>query len=100
MPFNDPPWHPITDAKTLKFIGKLGEETTELATAIFRCIIQGIDEVEPTTGKPNREWLEDEIADARANMELVVDFFGLDQWRIDARAARKKAQLKTWHDDA
>jgi hypothetical protein len=78
------PWHPIDDKVDLKHLGKLGEELSELAaasskcaTAVCRCIIQGVDEAEPVTGKVNREWLEDEIADVQANMDLVFARLGI-----------------------
>lgn len=94
------PWHPMTDSVDLKHLGKLAEETGELSAAVSRCIIQGIDEAEPVTGKVNREWLEDEIADVMANTTLVVGRFNLDGTRIAERAARKIAQLRTWHEMA
>jgi hypothetical protein len=61
------PWRPMTRPIDLKHLGKLGEESNELGAAISRCIIQGIDEREPVTGKPNRQWLAEEIADVLAN---------------------------------
>lgn len=106
------PWHPISDKVDLKHLGKLAEELSENAevlsacaaaasragAAVARCIIQGVGEAEPTTGKINRVWLEDEIADARANFELVVERFALDEARMQARAERKKLHLKQWHN--
>lgn len=94
------PWHPIDNKIDLKHLGKLGEEVNELGAAVSRCIIQGIDECEPVTGKSNREWLEDEIADVRANSELNIERFGLDEKRIAERAARKKEHLRAWHSMA
>lgn len=94
------PWHPMTDSVDLKHLGKLAEELGECSAAVSRCLIQGIAECEPTTGKPNREWLEDEMADVAANMELVAARFGLDAERIAERAQRKAAQLRTWHEMA
>lgn len=91
------PWHPITDTVDLKHLGKLAEEANELGSATARCIIQGIDECEPVTGKPNRQWLEEEMADVYANMELVQKRFGLDLGRIFSRALEKKTRLMTWH---
>jgi NTP pyrophosphatase (non-canonical NTP hydrolase) len=91
------PWRPMTIALDLKHLGKLAEETNELGAAISRCIIQGIDECEPVTRKPNREWLQDEIADVLANIELVATHFGLDANAIRTRAERKKAHLRGWH---
>lgn len=60
---NDQPslWIPNTSSLDLAVLGKLAEETAELGASLARCIIQGVIESEPVTGKPNREWLEDEI---------------------------------------
>lgn len=91
------PWHPESDPVALKHLGKLGEEAAELGAAVSRCIIQGIDEREPVTGKLNREWLEDEIADVLANAELVSLHFGLDGDRMMARKLRKMGHLRAWH---
>lgn len=100
LQFNDPPWHPISNARDLKTIGKLSEECGELSAAIARCIIQGIDELEPVTGKPNRQWLSEEIADVYANIELVVERFNLSETFIAERHIRKLAPLRAWHGSA
>lgn len=91
------PWHPMTEPIDLKHLGKLGEELNEAGAAVSRCIIQGIAESEPVTGKSNREWLEDELADVIANAELVTSHFGLNRARMKARIERKKAHLRAWH---
>jgi hypothetical protein len=91
------PWHPITDAVDLKHLGKLGEELNECGAAVSRCIIQGMDECEPVTGEINRDWLQDEIADVQANIDLVVARFNLDEEAMAARAERKIRHLKQWH---
>ena len=91
------PWRPMARPIDLKHIGKLQEELGEAGAACARCVIQGIEESEPVTGKPNREWLEDELADVFANIDLVVAHFGLDAERMLARADRKKEHLRQWH---
>jgi len=91
------PWHPMSAPIDLKHLGKLCEEASELGAAISRCIIQGIDEAEPVTGKINRHWLQDELADVSANADLVIEHFGLDRAAIQQRALKKKAHLKQWH---
>ena len=91
------PWRPMTDALAVKHLGKLGEEANELGSAISRCIIQGVDECEPVTRKPNRQWLQDEIADVLANAELVMEHFGLDRDAIAERRLRKMKHLRGWH---
>lgn len=92
------PCHPMTKSIDLKHLGKLGEETGELSAAISRCIIQGIDEKEPVTGKLNKEWLQDEIADVYANIKLVIDHFNLDSARIRMRVEKKIKLLEVWHN--
>lgn len=91
------PWHPMSRPIDLKHLGKLAEELNEAGSAVARCIIQGIDESEPVTHKPNKVWLEDELADVLANIELVTKHFGLDRDRMAARAERKKEHLLGWH---
>lgn len=46
-------WIPITDFVALAHLGKAGEESAELSGILFRTIIQGIDGVDPDTGKSN-----------------------------------------------
>ena len=94
------PWHPMDSAIDIKNIGKLGEEICEAGAAIFRCIIQGVDESHPVTEKPNKEWLEDELADVMAGINLVTAHFGLDEDRMNERMNAKMLHLKKWHDMA
>ncbi len=99
--WRDPnPWHPISNPVDLKHLGKLAEEANELGAAIARCIIQGVDECEPVTGKMNRLWLEEEIADVMANIDLVVQRFRLNRSTLADRRARKMAHLIKWHNQA
>lgn len=87
----------MTNQLNLKHLGKLAEELGEAQSAVARCVIQGIEEREPITHKPNREWLEDELADVIANIDLVCEHFGLDRARMETRVARKREHLKGWH---
>lgn len=93
------PWKPMDKSIDLKHMGKLGEELNECASAINRCIIQGIDEPEPTTGKINRQWLKDEMIDVMVNIDLVCEHFGINLFDEDAtkRYEKKKKYLKQWH---
>lgn len=90
------PWQPERDRISLAVLGKLGEELNECGSAANRCIIQGIDEREPETGKLNREWLEDEIADVMATTRTAIAHFGLDVERIEQRSQRKIEHFKGW----
>lgn len=91
------PWQPMTRPIDVAHLGKLGEELGECVAAKERCLIQGIDEREPVTLKSNREWLEDELADVMANIELVTAHFGLDRARMSDRCCRKMEHLRAWH---
>lgn len=91
------PWQPITDVQQLRLLGKFGEELGECSAAVSRTIIQGIDEAEPVTGKSNRVWIEDEIADVIANALLVIRDFELDRARINGRVRSKIKLLRDWH---
>lgn len=97
---NPSPWHPMTDPIDLKHLGKFVEELNECGSAAARCIIQGIDECEPSTGEINRDWLTKEIADVLCNAELVIERFSLDYSMIKARKIMKREYLKKWHSYA
>ncbi len=90
------PWMPIKNPLELKQLGKLGEEASELGSAVCRCIIQGVNEQEPVTGKFNKVWLEEEIADVIASMNRVIKGQKLDLEFIMSRAAIKEARLVEW----
>lgn len=90
------PWTPMTNAGDLKVLGKALEEFGEGTSAIARCLIQGINECEPVTGKPNLQWLQEELADVRATSRRLIDFFMLDEDFIEDRALKKETQLKSW----
>ena len=90
------PWIPMSDLNDVRVIGKLGEELNECASAASRCLIQGIDEAEPSTGKLNRVWLEDEIADVLVNLKLVCERFDLKP--SPERMALKETYLRKWHE--
>lgn len=92
-------WQPITNKYELAILGKAGEELNEAGVAIFRCIIQGIDEREPVTSKINKHWLEDEIADVRAMLDHVEYRLNLDQHRIDKRRKKKFLWKARWFDN-
>lgn len=89
-------WKPTQNAVDLKVLGKLCEESAELSSALARCIIQGIDEKEPTTGKVNRVWLQEEIADVLVNIQLTVEHFCLDEGFMSERIHSKLDKLQAW----
>lgn len=93
------PWTPDTNKTNLRVLGKALEELTECSSALARCIIQGIDEAEPVTGKPNKRWLQEEVADAYATLYLVARYMELDGDFIEDRMDNKIIRLRGWIDD-
>ncbi|MBU6246491.1 MAG: hypothetical protein KGN77_01945 [Xanthomonadaceae bacterium] len=91
-------WQPIGDKHDLAVLGKLGEEAAELAGICFRCIIQGLDEAEPRTGKVNRVALTEEIADVTAMIDAAVQRLRLSEVEISRRVVRKSIYKKPWFD--
>lgn len=90
-------WIPMTNLIDLAHLGKLGEETGELIGIVSRCVIQGIGESDPETGKPNVQALMEEIADVYAMGELAIERFGLDREEISKRKLRKMNMKREWH---
>jgi hypothetical protein len=88
------PWKPEPDVLIHQALGKAGEEAGELAAILFRCVIQGLDESDPGTGRWNRKALFDEIADVLAATQWLREIVGdeLDQSRVD----RKLAGFRRW----
>ena len=91
-------WIPTTNISELRVLGKAAEESSELSTVLARCIIQGINESEPVTGKPNRRWLEEEIADVMATLSVVMEEFDLDHDFIIERTIVKVGRLEIWKE--
>ena len=89
-------WTPTTDLMMLRRMGKLGEELAELSNVASRCIIQGIDEVDPGSGVVNRLRLEREIADVIAQCEVTIEKLRLDDLMIAERILDKKGQMAEW----
>lgn len=90
-------WVPVTDLRMLARLGKLNEELAELSAIVARCIIQGVEECNPETGKLNRLALEQEIADVLAGIKIIVEDLRLDSLKIAERCQHKVDHLRRWH---
>jgi NTP pyrophosphatase (non-canonical NTP hydrolase) len=90
------PWYPERDVNSLRALGKTLEELGELTSAVARCLIQGVNEVEPISKKPNRLWLEQEIADVHTQLMILVEHFHLDAKAISVRTQKKYHQMQEW----
>lgn len=90
------PWVPMSDPRDIKVVGKNIEEICEAGAALARALIQGIDGTEPSSGKSNRQWVQDELADVRATSSITTDHFALDTPQMAARVNRKRDFLLRW----
>lgn len=65
------PWLPEQDRIRLAVLGKLIEELNEMSARAARCIIHGLDETDPDTGRLNRDELAREAADVKACLHVL-----------------------------
>lgn len=89
-------WIPTNDPLMLRRMGKLGEELGEAQAVASRVIIQGIDAIDPSSGRVNRHRLQDELADVQAQIGCTVLALGLDQDYMARRTADKMRQMAEW----
>lgn len=90
-------WHPETRPIALAILGKLSEELNECGAIVSRCIIQGINESHPETGKVNRDELTKEIADVIALINVAVKYFAPgDSVSMETRRTLKEAHIERW----
>lgn len=90
------PWVPMSNPRDIKITGKSLEELGEAVTALARCLIQGIDGTEPSTGKVNRLWAQDELADVASTGRHFIENFDLDTEAMAERVERKYNFLGRW----
>lgn len=89
-------WIPDNNPEQARRIGKTLEELSELSGILARISIQGIDGVDPNTGKGNRLHLRDEIADVYAQLYCTVAFFDFDLRAIHERMEIKRDWMRRW----
>lgn len=92
------PWKPDDNPKQARRIGKTAEEVNELGAVLARISIQGLNAVDPSSGKTNRQRMLDEMADVLAqidcNMESMFTF--QDEQYVYNRANEKRRQMAEW----
>jgi phage terminase Nu1 subunit (DNA packaging protein) len=87
-------WKPEPDVLIHQALGKACEEASELANILARCLIQGLNESEPVSGKRNRQALFEEIADLDAAVQWLRELVN-DEYDGD-RADRKLNGFRRW----
>jgi len=80
-------------------LAKLLEEMGELSTAVAKKQAYYHTDIHPDGGPPLSERMEDETGDVLAACQFVIENFGLDAARIEARRLEKLAIYKRWHAD-
>ena len=91
-------WTPTTDSLQLRRFGKLCEELGELQAVAARCIIQGIDEIDPSSGIVNRARLQDEVSDVYAQLNVLINDLELDYLYILRRTQQKVGNMRKWDE--
>lgn len=88
---------PIIADNDREFLAQLIKRLADCGSAVSRCIIQGVDEREPVTGKLNRDWLRETLSAAIEMTRLISVRFGLDAAAMAARAEKKMTYQRQWH---
>lgn len=89
-------WHVEEDKRRLRRLGKSLEELSELSNVLARCIIQGVDEVDPSSGEVNRDRMWKEVADVYAQIAYLEKEFNLPVDKIIERIGVKKDSMFEW----
>jgi NTP pyrophosphatase (non-canonical NTP hydrolase) len=90
------PWKPDACPQQARRIGKTLEELGELTAVLARISIQGMDEIDPSSGKTNRQRLLEETADVIGQFECNVRAFDMDTVAMAERAEMKSQQMSQW----
>lgn len=88
-------WTPDDNPQQARRIGKTGEETNELGAVLFRIQIQGLDAIDPGSGKSNRQRFFEEMADVQAQINCNHRAFEIPDW-FEQRVALKESQMRNW----
>jgi len=75
-------------------IGQIGK----LIEILGRCIIQGVDEIDPSTKRVNRERLLSAMTNMNWCIDMAILSSDLDIQAIEARIEMKKRFKREWHE--
>lgn len=89
-------WELAEDPMLRRRMGKTGEELAELLAVVNRIQIQGIDAIDPASGKTNRQRLTEETADVLAQLLVNSGALNLDDDAIQTRMIEKEGQMREW----
>lgn len=89
-------WIPDDDPLLQRRMGKTLEELGELVAVCARIKIQGLDAIDPASGKTNRQRLIEESGDVSAQLTCNRHYLQLDEDALDAREHEKVRQMEQW----
>lgn len=90
------PWRGEPNTIVRAILGKAAEELGELQAAIGRAIIQGVNEKHPVTGKPNIEWLLEEVADVENMLAFIKNYSTYNPREFAERLNKKNRHITQW----
>lgn len=90
------PWVSTLTPHQDRRIGKTIEELAELIAVCGRLQIQGLDEIDPSSGKTNRQRFHEETADVIAQINRNFSAFDMPADDIDERVQAKEFQMGEW----
>lgn len=90
------PWVCTLTPHQSRRAGKTVEELGELLAVLGRLTIQALDDIDPGSGKTNRQRLMEETADVIAQLRLNIKAFDLSVEDIELRDEQKTYQMHEW----
>lgn len=93
-------WEPDNNPLQNRRLSKTGEEVNELGAVLFRISNQGIDSIDPSSGKTNRQRFMEETADVLAQCECNMNalFTVAERHAIYERMTEKIRQMGEWEE--
>lgn len=92
------PWVCTLTPHQARRVGKTGEEVGELGAVLGRLNIQGLHEIDPSSGKTNFQRLWEESADVEAQTTCNRKAFNFPEPEYTDRVMRKVAQMGEWEE--
>ena len=94
-------WELEQDPIIRRRVGKTGEECSELLKVCCRISLQGLNGINPSSKKSNREELLEEMADVEAQVQCTVkalEISTIERLNYFNRINEKKRQMDEWED--
>lgn len=90
------PWVSTLTQHQARRVGKTIEELGELLAVLGRLTIQNLDDIDPGTGKTNRQRFHEETADVLAQLFCNDGAFKMDQFMMERRIDEKITLMGEW----